>query len=202
MKNTTRKTFVTNRIAPALTALAFLAVFASVGCAEEAAHHADSSAQLKDFGFRLFNFAILAGILFWGARKADIKGLLAARRSSVEKALREAEEIREEAEKKLAEYSGKLEKATLEIEDIRAAIRRDGEAEKQRIIEEARHTAERIREQAKAAAGQELETARARLRAETARLAVQLAESTLKQSVTRSDQDRFVDEYLSKVVEA
>jgi F-type H+-transporting ATPase subunit b len=179
-----------------------LVIPAATGFASEGPAHADSYAQLKDFGYRLFNFLILAAILAWAAKKADLKGLLAARRLQVAKTLREAEEARDEAERKLAEYSEKLEKATREIDDIYTAIRQEGEAEKIRIIAEAKETAERIREQAKINARQEVETARAELRAETARLSVQLAEATLKQAVSRADQDKFVDEYLSKVVEA
>ncbi|MDD2318773.1 MAG: ATP synthase F0 subunit B [Geobacteraceae bacterium] len=178
-----------------------LVVFASTGLAAEAVHHADSAVQLKDFAYRLFNFVLLAGILFWAMKKADIKGLLAARRVAVAKTLREADEVREEAERKLAEYNEKLEKATREIDEIYAAIKQEGEAEKSRIIAEAKEAAERIRQQAKVTAQQEVQHARARLQTETARLAVQLAETTLKQAVVRDDQDRFVDEYLKKVVE-
>jgi F-type H+-transporting ATPase subunit b len=178
-----------------------LVLFASTGLAAETAHHADSAVQLKDFAYRLFNFALLAGILFWAMKKADIKGILAARRAEVAKTLREAEEVREEAEKKLAEYNEKLEKATREIDEIFEAIKHEGEVEKNRILTEAREAAERIRQQAQVAAQQELQHARARLQAETVRLAVQLAEKTLKQSVALDDQNRFVDEYLNKVAE-
>lgn len=200
MKRLVRKALLQRTVLPLLAVL-LLATVAS-GVAAEGPPHADSYAQLKDFGYRLFNFLLLAAILAWAAKKADLKGLLAARRDQIAKALREAEEARDEAERKLAEYSEKLEKATREIDDIYTAIRVDGEAEKNRIIAEAQETAERIREQAKINARQEVETARAELRAETARLSVQLAESTLKRSVSRADQDKFVDEYLSKVVEA
>lgn len=177
-------------------------LFAASAFAAEGAPHAEPYAQLKDFGYRLFNFLVLASLLVWAAKKADLKGLLNARRAGIMKALREAEEAREEAENKLAEYSGRLDKATREIDDIREAVRQEGAAEKARIIAEAQETAERIREQARISAQQEVETARAQLREETARLSVQLAEATLKQAVTRADQDKFVDEYLSKVAEA
>lgn len=177
-------------------------LFAASAVAAEGAPHAEPYAQLKDFGYRLFNFIILASLLVWAAKKADLKGILNARRAGIMKALREAEEARDEAENKLADYSERLDKATREIDDIRAAVRQEGESEKARIIAEAQETAERIREQARISAQQEVETARAQLRAETARLSVQLAEATLKQAVTSADQDKFVDEYLSKVVEA
>jgi F-type H+-transporting ATPase subunit b len=178
-----------------------LLISAKTGLAAETAHHADTHALVKDFAYRLFNFALLAGILIWALKKGNVKGLLAARRTEVAKVLREAEEAREEAERKLVEYSEKLEKATREIDEIFAAIKQEGEAEKARIIQEAKAAAERIRQQAKVATHQEIQQARASLQAETARLAVQLAKTTLQESVTRNDQDRFVDEYLSKVVE-
>jgi F-type H+-transporting ATPase subunit b len=171
------------------------------GLAAETVQHAESGAQLKDFLYRLFNFALLAGILIWALKKAKVSDLLAARRAEVAKTLIEAEEIKEEAERKLAEYSEKLEKASREIDEIYAAIKQEGEAEKNRIILEAKEAAERIRNHSQLAAHQEIQQATARLQAETARLAVELATASLKQSVTRDDQDRFVDEYLTKVVE-
>lgn len=189
-------------VLPYLSVPLLVIASAAAGFAAEGAPHAEPYAQLKDFGYRLFNFLILAALLTWAAKKADLKGLLNARRAGIMKALREAEEAREEAESKLSEYSERLEKATREIDDIKTAVRQDGEAEKARIIAEAEETAGRIREQARISAQQEVEAARAQLRAETARLSVQLAETTLKQAVSRSDQDKFVDEYLSKVAEA
>jgi F-type H+-transporting ATPase subunit b len=176
-------------------------LFATSGFAAEAVPHAESGAQLKDFLFRLFNFALLAGILIWALKYFKVKELLAARRDEVAKTLRDAEEIREEAERKLAEYNEKLEKASREIDEIYAAIKHEGEAEKNRIIQEANVAAERIRSHAQVAASQEIKQATARLQAETARLAVQLAKTSLQQSVTPADQERFVEEYLTKVVE-
>ena len=43
--------------------------------------------------------------------------------------------------------------------------------------------------------------ARTELREEAARLAVQLAEQTLRENIRKDDQDRLVGEYLTKVVE-
>ena len=62
-------------------------------------------------------------------------------------------------------------------------------------------TAERIKEQAKLSASQEVARAQAELRGEAARLAVQLAEQTLREKIKKDDQDRLVGEYLTKVVE-
>ncbi|HEY6008307.1 MAG TPA: ATP synthase F0 subunit B [Geobacteraceae bacterium] len=167
----------------------------------EGAHHVDTGKQMKDFMWRCIDFGVLLAILIWALKKADVKGSLKARRDGIEKALREAVTARETAERKMAEYQGKLAKANEEIEAISAAIREEGLKEKERIIAEARATAEKIKEQARQAADQEVVKARAELRAEAARLSVQLAEQTLKEKINKDDQDRLVGEYLTKVVE-
>ena len=173
--------------------------FASEGA--EGAHHPDSGAVLKDFGWRLLNFALLAALVVWIIKKAKVKDLLAGRQAAIEKALREAVDARNAAEKKSAEYSEKLSKATKEIDEIYASIKREGELEKERIIAEAKVSADKIREQAEQTAAREVLKARSELRAEAARLAVQLAEQNLREKVGNDDQNRLVGEYLNKVVE-
>jgi F-type H+-transporting ATPase subunit b len=197
----------TGAVKPALitaSACLLLVGLAAAGFAAEGgegAHHVDTAKQLKDFGWRALDFAVLMGILIWALKKADVKGSLKARRDGIEKALQEAITAREAAERKMAEYQDKLAKANEEIEAISAAIREEGQREKERIIAEARVTAEKIKEQARQAADQEVVKARAELRAEAARLSVQLAEQTLKEKINKNDQDRLVGEYLTKVVE-
>ena len=173
--------------------------FASEG--GEGAHHVDSAKQLKDFGWRVVDFVALVILLGWALKKADVKGSLAARREGIAKALNEAVVAREAAERKFAEYNERLAKANQEVDAIYAAIKREGEVEKARIIAEAQATATKIREQAEKAASQEVAKARAELRGEASRLAVQLAEQTLREKITKGDQDRLVGEYLTKVVE-
>jgi F-type H+-transporting ATPase subunit b len=176
-----------------LTALGF----ASEG--GEGAHHVDTGKQMKDFMWRVIDFAALVTLIVWALGKANVKGALADRRAGVEKALKEAEEARAAAEKKFAEYSEKLEKANMEVDEIYAAIRKEGELEKERIIAEAKASAGKIREQAAAAASQEVLKAKAELRDEAARLAVQMAEQAIRGRITKDDQDRLVKEYLTKV---
>ncbi len=47
--------------------------------------HADNGAVMKDFVWRVVNFVILAGILFWALKKANLKGALADRQVQIEK---------------------------------------------------------------------------------------------------------------------
>jgi F-type H+-transporting ATPase subunit b len=194
----------TKKIACTLAYIAVVVMAATAGFASEGgegAHHADRGAQLKDLGWRVLNFAALLGILFYALKKADVKGTLAARQAQIEKDLREAQEGRAAAEAKLAEYRGKLDQATKEIDEIQAAIIREGESEKERIIAEARKAAEKIVAQAAQSAEQETLKARNELRAEAARLAVEIATGKLTGTIQKADHDRFVGEYLDKVVQ-
>jgi F-type H+-transporting ATPase subunit b len=190
-------------IAVAVTLL--LAGLAAAGFAAEGggegAHASHAALQMKDFGWRVLNFALLAAIIIWAMKKAKVGSLLADRQAGIEKALKEAVQAREAAEKKSAEYSEKLAKATKEIDEIYASIKKEGELEKERIIAEAKVSAEKIREQAEQTAAREVLKARAELRGEAARLAVQLAEQNLREKVGNDDQNRLVGEYLTKVVE-
>jgi len=194
----------TKKIAISLAYIAVVILVANAGYASEGgagAHHPDSGAQMKDFGWRVLNFAVLVGILWYALKKADVKGSLAARQIQIEKDLKDAQEGRAAAEAKLAEYSGKLSQATKEIDELQAAIIREGEQEKERIIAEARVAAQKIAAQAAQSAEQETIKARAELRIEAARLAVEIATGKLTGTIQKADHDRFVGEYLDKVVQ-
>jgi F-type H+-transporting ATPase subunit b len=177
-------------------------VAAGVGFASEAgegAHHVDSAARLKDFGWRLLNFVVLVGILGWALSKAKVKNALTERQARVEASLREAHQARDAAERKLREYSDRLAQASAEIDEMRGVLLRECEQEKERIIDEARRAAEKITGQATLSAEQEVSKARLALQAETGRLAVELAGAKLAGAMTRGDHDRFVADYLEKV---
>lgn len=194
----------TKKIAFSLAFIALVVCAADSGFASESAggaHHPDSGAQMKDFGWRVFNFVVLLGILVFALKKADVKGSLAARQADIEKSLKDAEAARDAAEAKLSEYSGKLDQASKEIDELHAAIVREGEQEKARIVAEATLAAEKIVAQAALSAEQETLKARNELRVEAARLAVEIATGTLSGSIQKNDHDRFVGEYLDKVVQ-
>jgi F-type H+-transporting ATPase subunit b len=194
----------TKKIALSLAYVAAILLIASIGFASEGgegAHHVDKGAQLKDLGWRVLNFVVLLGILGFAIKKADVKGSLAARQSQIEKDLKDAQEGRAAAEAKLAEYTGKLSQATKEIDELQAAIIREGEQEKERIIAEAKVAAQKIAAQASQSAEQETIKARAELRAEAAKLAVEIATGKLSGAIQKADHDRFVGEYLDKVVQ-
>jgi F-type H+-transporting ATPase subunit b len=164
------------------------------------AGHADSGVILKDFIWRCVNFAVMVGLLAYFVSK-PIRNGLQNRRADIEKTLADAAAARDAAEAKARDYQEKLAKAAGEIESIYAAIRREGELERDRILASAREMAAKIEQEADAKAASAVARARTELRAEAARLAVELAEELLAKSVTAADQQRLVDEYMQKVGE-
>jgi len=180
----------------AVTGLA-TAAWASGGGGE---HHADSGALLKDFLYRCLNFGVTFGLLAYFVTKPIRKGL-AGRREGIEKSLQEAKVAQQAAEAKFAEYDQKLAKASSEIDDIYASIKREGELERDRILAEAKETAKKIEAEAQQAAALEVSKASGELRQEAARLAIEIAREILNKKITEQDQTRLVDEYMQKVGE-
>ena len=163
-------------------------------------HQVDSGVILKDFIWRCINFAVMVGLIGYFVSK-PIRNALQNRRAEIEKTLADAAAARDAAETKAREYQEKLAKASAEIETIYAAIRREGEMERDKILASAKEMAAKIEQEADAKAAGAVARARLELRAEAARLAVELAEELLAKNVTAADQKRLVDEYMQKVGE-
>lgn len=183
-----------------LFSMAMVAVFAVLAGAAGDAHHASSEVLLKDFIYRTINFAALVGIVFYFVAK-PFKKSMADRKQKIEADLKEARTARAEAEAKFKEVTLKLQKASEEIEKVRLSIHDEGEAEKNKIIANARQAADKIRSEAEKMAAREIEKARAELRKEASRLAIALAEELIRKNITAEDQERLVSEYLANVGE-
>lgn len=170
-------------------------VFASGG-----GHEVESGVLMKDFLYRIFNFAIVVAILVYFLTKPIKKGL-SGRREGIEKALADAQQAKQDAEAKFAEYDRKLARATEEIAEISDSIRREGELEKIKIIDSAKLMAEKIEQDAEKAAELEVAKARTELQREAVQLAVGIAEDLLNKNFTKDDDTRLIDEYMQKVGE-
>ena len=139
------------------------------------------------------------GLLYW-LLAGKLKEFFVDRGKNIRKALEDAITAKEEAEKKFKEYELRLEKANEEIAKISDMIKAQGETEKQKIIEDARKTAEKMKEDTQARMEQEFKKAGSQLRAEAALLSVQMAEELLKKNLSAKDHEIMVQDYLDKVV--
>ena len=181
-----------------LASALLLAAAGTVWAAAEGGHHADSGVLLKDFLYRCLNFAVVVGILVYFVRKPLQKGL-AGRREDLAAALQEAQQAREEAEAKYAEYEKKLADATAEIDEIQKSIKAEGELERERILANAKEMAEKIKQDAERTADQEVEKAIRSLRREATSLSIEIARELLQKNFSGDDQKRLVDEYVQKM---
>ncbi|MCD6153955.1 MAG: F0F1 ATP synthase subunit B [Syntrophobacterales bacterium] len=170
-------------------------VYASGG-SEEEGHHAG---QFAAFAWKTLDFIILFAFLYWAVAKG-VKRFFAGRRESIKESLETAIASKEDAKKKFDEYSAKLVKATSEIEEITRMITAQGEAEKKKIIEDAKRTAEKMKADARARIDQEFKRVRNQLRREAAELSVEMAETILKKKVKKNDHELMVKDFLDRMV--
>lgn len=186
-------------IKPILFAGLMIMVTGTLVYASGGGEGSDHGAVMKDFGYRILNFIILVGFLWWMSAK-KIKEFFVSRRVDIKTSLDQALVAKEDAEKKFKEYAAKLEKATEEIDGIAEMIKVQGSAEKEKLIEEAKKAAVKIEEDTKARMEQEFSNARNQLRAEAAQLSVQMAEELLRRNITIQDHEHMVRDYMDKVV--
>jgi F-type H+-transporting ATPase subunit b len=151
------------------------------------------------FGWRAFNFLVLAGLLYW-LMAGKVKDFFGSRQNDVKTTLQGLAVAKEEAEKKFAEYNARLDKATEEIEAMAEMIRQQGLAEKNRIIADAERAAEKIKDDARKRMDHEMKMARQDLRNEAVRLSVDMAQEILKKHITATDHAALVGDYIDKVV--
>jgi F-type H+-transporting ATPase subunit b len=155
----------------------------------------------KDLIWRTMNFAVLAVALFFLLRKPIAKAL-ESRRQGIKDQLDDLERQKQEAERELAEYKEKFGRLDQEVEKIVAEYIQQGEAAKAKILEAAKASAEKLQEQARKNIEHEFQKARQELKAEMAEEAVAMAEGLIKKHIKDEDQQRIIDEYLTKVVVA
>jgi F-type H+-transporting ATPase subunit b len=183
-----------------LVILSILLTFGAVWASSEGGH-GDSAGKVKDLIWRTMNFAVLAGGLIFLLRK-PLAQALEARRQGIRDQLDDLEKQKIDAEKQLAEYKAKLARLDQEIDKIVAEYIKEGEAAKAKILEEAKIASEKLQAQAKKNIEHEFEKARQALKAEMSEQAVGMAEALIKKHIKDEDQERIVDEYLTKVVVA
>ncbi len=154
----------------------------------------------RDFQGTVINFLVLVGLITWVIRKKG-NPALAARRAEVEKELKEAQRLREDAEKRHRETAARLEKLDEEMVQIRADMIKAGESERDRIVAQAEEKAARVRKDTSFLIEQQIKQLRKELTQEAASAAVVAAQELLQQRTTDSDQDQLAEAYLNRLDE-
>ncbi len=161
-------------------------------------HGSLSPAKLKDFLWRVLNFAALMVILIKFLKKPLVDALK-GRQQGIASEFDDLEARRSEGERQYKEYEAKLAGIDDELKEMVEKAIAQGQVEKERIIEEANRAAESIKRQAEMAIQNEIMEAKRRLKAEVTEQAAAMAEEIIKNNLQPADQDKLVEEYLTKV---
>ena len=160
----------------------------------------DHGNPIVQMGAKLLNFGILVGILVYFLR-SPIVSHLAARSSQIRQDLVTASEMRAAGSAQLADIEKKMQALPAELEALRTRGAEDIKAEGVRISQAAAAERERLLEQTRREIEMRLRIARRELTEHAAELAVQVAETRIRRSITSEDQIRLVDRYASQLRE-
>jgi F-type H+-transporting ATPase subunit b len=172
---------------------------AAHGEASEEAH--GSEHVVRDTIARLFNFAILVGVLVYFL-KTPIAGYLAGRGAQIRQDLVTAAEMRKTATAQLEEIHQKLNALPAELAALKTRGEEDVRAEKVRMAQAAAAERERLIGQTRREIDMRLRLARRELTEYAAQLAVSVAQERIARTITPDDQLRLVDRYASQLQEA
>jgi F-type H+-transporting ATPase subunit b len=122
----------------------------------------------------LLNFAVIAATIFYLSKK-NLPGVFSGRTASIQKAMQEARQASQEANRRLAEIEVRLSRLGAEIGGMRDAAEKEAAAEEARIKAAAAEDARKILESAEQEITAAAKSARRELTAYAANLAVSLA---------------------------
>jgi F0F1-type ATP synthase membrane subunit b/b' len=148
--------------------------------------------------YRLLNFAILAGGLYYFLNK-PIGEYFATRGQQIRGGLVTARETSERATAQLAELDRRLQALPAEIETVRAKGVKEIAAEEARIQAHAEAERKRLIDDVQRDIDVRVRVARKQLAADAADFAVQLAADRVRATITDADQARLIDRYTSEV---
>ena len=127
----------------------------------------------------VLNFAIVAGVVLYFSKK-NLPGMFRNRTASIQKAMQEARQASEDANRRLGEIEARLSRLDAEIAGMRATAEKDAAAEEARIKAAAEEDARKIVESAEQEIAAAAKLARRELTDYAANLAVSLAAKQIK----------------------
>ncbi len=161
-------------------------------------HGHEAGIPVRPVLFASVNLALLLGLLFFLLRK-PAKDFFASRSALIQKNLEQSQSLKREAELKFSEAQSRLSGIEEETQRLVAELKRDGELERARLIQEAQDQVKGLQQTGERILAQELRKAKEELKKETVALAAEMAEALVKQNLTPEDQRRLVSQYLGKM---
>jgi len=177
--------------------LTFLLLGAAFCFAQEVPHEPGEhreEAEDPRMGWKLANFAILAGLLGWGLAKT-LPPFFQTRSAEITKGIAEAAKLKADAEAKAAAIEQRLAQLGTEIEALRAKAKQEMQVEADRIKRETENFLTKIHEGGLAEIEAASKRAKAELKAQAAEQAIDLAEQRIRAGLQNGGGgivDRFI----------
>jgi F-type H+-transporting ATPase subunit b len=169
----------------------------------EARNGENRRGDLTDLLYRFENFALLVLIIFVFRKEIlRLMGPPSARREEIKHRLLDLKRDKEDAEIKCREAESRLKDFEIKTKEIIDQYKKEGLAEKEKIISDAKEKARQLIVQSEMAIRQEMESARHRLRQEIVELAAQRALEIISREMDERDDDNLINEFIEKVAEA
>lgn len=149
-------------------------------------------------GLQVLNVGLLLAVLFRFARPPILE-FLRERSQGLRRAIESADQQLRKAEDEIAGLRSRLDAFEQEASVILGQSEEQARAERERTLDRAQVSVERIREEAHRVADQEVVRARGELRAEAAELAASIARELLRENLTPEDDERLVREYIDRL---
>jgi F-type H+-transporting ATPase subunit b len=172
----------------------------------EASHHGPEAINWTDIDDRhrpayialVINFGVLV-VGYYLLGKKPVSDALKQRRTTIGKAIEDAQAMLGEAKERAKKYQADLKNADADAADAKAALVAAGKGEVERLLTDANEKAERMKRDADRLVDQERKQVQHDLHRETIELAVKEAAKTLEKTVTAEDHARLAEDLLKEL---
>lgn len=131
-----------------------------------------------------------------------INEILAKRKAMADAQLRDAETARTEAEAIKAEYEKDMAEARSKASDIIVSAQKTATAQSDKILQEATAAAAALKEKAQSDIEQEKKKAVSEIRSEIGGIAMDIAGKVIEREINEEDHKKLIDEFIANVGEA
>ncbi|MCR5161141.1 MAG: F0F1 ATP synthase subunit B [Lachnospiraceae bacterium] len=131
-----------------------------------------------------------------------INEILAKRKAMADAQLRDAETARTEAEAIKAEYEKDMAEARSKASDIIVSAQKTATAQSDKILQEATAAAAALKEKAQNDIEQEKKKAVSEIRSEIGGIAMDIAGKVIEREINEEDHKKLIDEFIANVGEA
>jgi F-type H+-transporting ATPase subunit b len=179
----------------------FLLIQAGVSFAQDAQQAQDTSKNWRpiyDIVMMWFNFGILA-FLIYKFGKQPIMSFLKGQRENIELELEKMHKSKAETMAALDELQKNIDEKDKRIEEIKQRVIAEAESQRQKIVADAKQDAMKMIEEAKNKVDIQMNEARQAFRKEMLEVAFNIASDQIKTTVSPSDKENFVEQYIDSI---